>query len=212
MTSHEPRNASQPTLWILMVIGAIVIGLYPGIYFVADRKFGLLSSKPEILLQHMVWNIGFYTHILAGGVALLIGWAQFSLKFRQKYLTLHRKAGILYVLAAVLSSIAGIGIGFFATGGLISAAGFIFLGVIWFYTTVQAFLAIKNKNTVRHEMMMVYGYAACFAAVTLRIWLPLLILGFGDFLPAYQLVAWLSWVPNLFVAWWINRSIRPVQS
>ncbi|GAB4428835.1 MAG: hypothetical protein OHK0039_47410 [Bacteroidia bacterium] len=53
------------------------------------------------------------------------------------------------------------------------------------------------------------SYAACFAAVTLRLWLPILTALLGDFLPAYRIVAWLCWVPNLLVAlaviWWQRR-------
>ena len=57
--------------------------------------------------------------------------------------------------------------------------------------------------------MMIYSYAACFAAVTLRIWLHLLTALFGGFITAYTIVAWLSWVPNLIVANQIARRIVP---
>jgi uncharacterized membrane protein len=191
-----------------MVVLAIVIGLYPTIYFLIDRKFGLLSSKSIELLTDTFWNIGFYTHILLGGLALLIGWTQFSSKIRDNNLTLHKRIGKLYVIAVILSSIAGICISFFATGGVLSSLGFISLGIIWFSTTIIAFVNIKNKQIEKHQKMMVYSYAACFAAVTLRIWLPLLIIIFGDFITAYIIVAWLCWVPNLFVATLITRRIK----
>jgi dolichyl-phosphate-mannose--protein O-mannosyl transferase len=55
--------------------------------------------------------------------------------------------------------------------------------------------------------MMIYSYAACFAAVTLRIWLPLLIMIFGDFIIAYTIVAWMCWIPNLIVARLITRKL-----
>lgn len=55
---------------------------------------------------------------------------------------------------------------------------------------------------------MIYSYAACFAAVTLRIWLPLLTAAFlGDFIKAYTIVAWLCWVPNIIVAYFIVRRL-----
>jgi hypothetical protein len=60
--------------------------------------------------------------------------------------------------------------------------------------------------------MMIYSYAACFAAVTLRIWLPLLISITGDFFIAYPIVAWLCWVPNLIVANLIVKSMVPQTS
>lgn len=53
--------------------------------------------------------------------------------------------------------------------------------------------------------MMVYSFSACCAAVTLRLWLPLLLGGLRlDFDFAYPIVAWLCWVPNLLVAHSIN--------
>ena len=191
-----------------MVVLAIVIALYPGIYFIIDRKFGLLSSKPIELLTNSFWNIGFYTHILLGGLALLIGWTQFSSKIRDNNLTLHKRIGKIYVIAVFLSSITGICIGFFATGGFPSSLGFICLGIIWFSTTLKAYINIHNRQIVKHQKMMIYSYAACFAGVTLRIWLPLLIIIFGNFITAYTIVAWLCWVPNLFVANLITRRIK----
>ncbi|MDX6181131.1 DUF2306 domain-containing protein [Flavobacterium sp. Fl-77] len=198
---------TKKIMWILLIVFAIIIGLYPSIYFFIDRKFGLLSSKPAELLTNTFWNIGFYTHILLGGMALLIGWTQFSSKIRLKNLRLHKQIGKLYLISVMLSSIAGIYIGFFATGGLPSSLGFISLGIVWFYTTLNAYLQIKNKRIAQHQKMMVYSYAACFAAVTLRIWLPLLTIIYGDFLKAYITVAWLCWIPNLFIAHQINKQL-----
>ena len=194
-------------LWILLATLAMLIGLYPVIYFLFDRKFGLLNSKSVELLTDTFWNIGFYTHIIFGGVALFIGWTQFSPKMRKWSIKLHRQAGKVYVIAVLLSALAGIYIGFYATGGLISSAGFICLGIIWFYTTLKAYLYIKNGEIEPHQKMMVYSYAACFAAVTLRLWLPLLTMIYGDFVKAYLLVAWLCWIPNLIVAYIITRKI-----
>ena len=49
-------------------------------------------------------------------------------------------------------------------------------------------------------------FALIFAAVMLRIELPLLIIWFqGDFTPAYRIVAWLCWVPNLL---WADACVR----
>jgi uncharacterized membrane protein len=186
--------------WIIFALLAIGIGLYPILYLIADQKIGLLNSKSEALLSSLSWNIGFYTHLVFGGLALLIGWTQFSKSLRAKYLHVHRRIGKVYVLAVLLSASAGICIGFFATGGIIPAIGFICLGIIWLSTTLQAYLYIRKKDIDRHQIMMIYSYAACFAAVTLRIWLPVLVEIFHDFKTAYRIVAWLCWVPNILVA------------
>lgn len=190
---------------------AIAIGLYPAVYFIFDRRFGLLQSKSEVLLYDWLWNTGFYTHIVLGGVALLSGWSQFSSSIRARHLQLHRNLGKLYVACVLLSSVAGIYIGFFATGGVVAAAGFICLGLVWFSSTLFAYRSVLRKDTDTHEKLMMYSYGACFAAVTLRIWLPILSLLFEDFNRAYRIVAWLCWVPNILVAHWLVNQL-PVRN
>ncbi len=192
----------KKTAWFLFAFLCLGFGLYPLLYFILDEKFGLLNTKPLELLSDLVWRTAFYIHIILGGLALLVGWPQFNKKWRIKRLDIHRLLGKIYVTSVFASSLAGIFIGFQATGGLISKAGFISLGIIWFFSTLQAFLWIKKKDIIRHEKFMIFSYAACFAAVTLRLWLPLLIIYFeGEFIPAYRIVSWLCWVPNLIVAW-----------
>src|SRR5215212_10181532 len=95
-------------LKIVMAALALFVGLYPFRYFFVDRKFGLLQLKSEALLANAFWNIGFYSHIVPGGIALLIGWIQFNKKIRTKRLTWHRTIGKVYVCAALISSFAGI--------------------------------------------------------------------------------------------------------
>lgn len=193
--------------WAIFVFFALTIGLYPALYFILDRKFGLLGGKPEALLSDIFWNAGFYTHIIFGGIALLTGWIQFNKKIRDRNITLHRRFGQVYVAAALTSALAGIYIGFFASGGAIAAAGFISLGVVWFSTTFEAYRQILRKQIEIHKKWMFYSYAACFAAVMLRLWLPLLTLIFGDFITTYKLVAWLCWLPNLaFVRFFLLKT------
>jgi len=199
----------QKITWYLFAGLSISIGLYPLIYFLIDRHFGLLSHKTQALLTDQLWNIGFYGHIVLGGLALLIGWTQFSKKLRKNRMALHRAIGKVYVIAVLISGTCGIYIGAFATGGIISKTGFISLGIIWLASTLLAFKAIKNKKIERHERLMIISYAACFSAVTLRLWLPILTAFTGEFISAYRIVAWLSWVPNLVVAYFlINRADR----
>ncbi len=77
-------------LWIVFVILAVIIGLYPLSYLLFDMSNGLLGIKNKELLANYLWNISFYTHISFGGIALLIGWTQFVKKFRAKKMRLHR--------------------------------------------------------------------------------------------------------------------------
>jgi len=86
-----------------MVVLAILIGLYPSIYFLIDRNFGLLSSKSNEILTSTIWNIAFYIHIILGGLALLIGWLQFNSKIRIKRVKLHRLIGKVYIVSVFFS-------------------------------------------------------------------------------------------------------------
>ncbi len=195
-------------LWGVTIFFAIAIGCYPAIYFFVDRQFGLLAFKDRVLLESTVWNNMFYVHIVLGGIALLIGWLQFSVRLRERYLRAHRTVGIVYVVSVVLSALAGLYIAFYATGGIIAKTGFIGLAIAWLLTTIQAYRVILKRDIKLHQTLMIYSYAACLAAVTLRIWLPLLSIAFNDFIPAYRLVAWLCWVPNLMVAFLITRRLN----
>jgi len=60
-----------------------------------------------------------------------------------------------------------------------------------------------------HEKYMIFSFAACFASVTLRIWLPILTGLTGEFNSAYRIVAWLCWVPNILVAYFITKKPKP---
>jgi len=193
--------------WILLAVLSVLIGLYPLKYLLNEGKIGILNGKPDWLLTSEIWNISFYTHIILGGVALLIGWTQFNAKLRLNKPHIHKFLGKTYVISVLLSSFSGFYIALFADEGLWASLGFSCLAVIWFYTTLMAYLTVINKQLVRHQKMMIYSYAACFAAVTLRIWLPILIISIGNYRTSYIIVAWLSWIPNLFVAYLIVKRL-----
>ena len=136
----------------------------------------------------------------------MVGWIQFSKRFRNTNLSRHRIIGKIYVIAVLISGFCGGFIAFCATGGPVAKIGFFVLAVLWLYFTITAYLSIKKGDEEKHKVFMIYSYAACFGAVTLRIWLPLLMLLFGAFEPAYRIVAWLAWVPNLIFAYfWVRR-------
>ena len=191
--------------WIPLAILCVIVGAYPIVYLLADGKIGLLQIKSEDLMINLWWRLGFYAHIVCGGVALLVGWSQFVKSWRDRFPRVHRVVGKLYVLMVCVSSLAAVCISPQTSTGWIAGLGFGGLGVVWLYVTLQAYRSIRQKNLKRHECMMVYSYGACFAAVTLRMWLPLLIGVLRlDFAVAYPIVAWLCWVPNLIVAQSIN--------
>ena len=186
---------------IIFIILAVSIGLYPLLYFLVDMNQGLLTSKSDELLADSLWNTMFYAHIGFGGIAMLTGFSQFFQGIRAKHMRIHRRLGKIYCIVVMLSGIAGLYIAFYATGGKVSMLGFGSLAILWLWTTVRAYLAVINGKIDAHRRWMIRSYALCFAAVTLRLWLPLLTGAFGiDFMIAYPIIAWLCWVPNIIVA------------
>lgn len=195
------KKVQTSTGYVFMTVFAIFIGLYPLRFIGMAFEDGLLGSKSPDLLANNLYLLIFYTHISLGGLALLTGFSQFFKKLRKKRLGLHKFLGKIYVLSVLLSGAAGLVIAFFATGGIVSALGFGSLAILWLYTTANAYLTIKQGKIDAHQRWMIRSYALCFAAVTLRLYIPIFLAGLGmDFLPAYKIIAWLCWIPNLLVA------------
>ncbi len=108
--------------------------------------------------------------------------------------------GRIYLLSVLVSAAAGLYLAFPAFGGLPARIGFGLLGVLWLATGWIAYRRIRQGDVQMHRRWIIRNYALTFSAVTLRLWL-LLLVAFGyDFPEAYPAVAWLAWVPNLLVA------------
>ncbi|WP_347174993.1 DUF2306 domain-containing protein [Polaribacter uvawellassae] len=192
---------SKIRYWVIAFF-SIAIGLYPLIYLIVDMEAeGFLQSKPINILENSLWRIAFFSHIYFGGVSLLVGWSQFSKRIRGKRLKLHRLLGKIYVIAVLISAIAGFYVALFANGGIVAQLGFSFLAIGWFFTTLKGYKTIKKKNVIPHRKWMIRSYAHTLAAVTLRLWLPTLpaILNIS-FDEAYIIISWLCWVPNIIIA------------
>jgi len=195
----------------MLAVLATFIGLYPLFYFF-QSNFGLLGNKNSALLASEVWSSAFYMHITAGGLALLFGWVQFSQKIRISAPAIHRNLGKLYLLFALCSSVSAAYLAIHANGGMIAAMGFLCLAIVWFSSTFMGYTSIVKGRVTRHQQFMIFSYAACFAAVTLRLWLPLLVAIYQDFIKAYVIVAWLCWLPNMFVAYLLTRNINKTEN
>src|SRR5258708_35055586 len=90
--------------------------------------------------------------------------------------------------------------------------GFGLLAVLWLFATAMAYRYIRARDQVSHRRWMIRSYALTFAAVTLRIYLPLSQVAGIPFDAAYQTISWLCWVPNLIVAEWIILQHRQGES
>jgi hypothetical protein len=160
---------------------------------------------------------------VTGGIALLVGPWQFIRRVR-RIPRLHRYLGRIFLFAGVLpSSLAGIVVAWLTTAGPLASLGFALLDVAWFTTAAAGYRAARARRYRDHERWMIRAFGLTFAAVTLRLWLPTLILVqlpflhsryHGDFDAlfdtAYAFVPWLCWIPNLIVVeLYLRRRHRP---
>lgn len=154
-------------------------------------------------------RVGIYTHIFASSVALALGPFQFLARLRAARPVLHRWSGRTYLGIGVLpGGLSGLLVAFNAYGGPLARAGFACLAVAWLYTGLRAYLAIRRRDIASHQTWMIRNFALTFAAVTLRIWLPGMVIAGMPMAVAYVVVAWLCWVPNLVAAEMSNAMTR----
>ena len=190
---------------IVMVFLSVAIFLYAMSYLNFQVQ-NLLREKGDLVNSH--WYLAFfYLHTTGGGLALLLGSVQFFPKLRNQYLTIHRNIGKGYVVACLIGGTSGLVLAVLANGGWIAKTGFTMLAVFWLYSTYQAYSAIRRKAIESHQIWMLRSFALTFAAVSLRLEIPLYLMLGMEFLDAYRLVSWSCWVLNLLVAEWLVRRL-----
>lgn len=194
-----------------VLASAVLYFLAIGVAMYAAIAYGFFPLgalvHPDMKAAFAAHAAAIYTHVFASIVALALGPFQFSIKLRQRHLTLHRWIGRTYLSVGVLvGGLAGLYMAQFAYGGVVSRMGFTALALAWLGSGVMAYRAIRRRDMANHRAWMVRNYALTFAAVTLRLYLPLALVGDLEFGEFYPVVAWLCWVPNLIWAEWFVRS------
>ena len=191
--------------WAVAALASLVVA-----YAVAYVVVGPPMYPPNLAASFRARPWGIYPHALFGALALGTGAAQLHPGLLVRRRALHRTLGTVYVASCAVVGLAGLYMAAYAAGGAVPRAGFGLLAVLLLATTGAAYRAARRREIRAHRAWMLRSFALIFAAVTLRVELPLLIVAFrGDFTPAYQVVAWLCWVPNLaFAEWRVRRSRR----
>lgn len=173
---------------------------------------GVEQSMSFVAYHALERPIEFYLHIGLAPVALALLPFQFWQGLRQRRPALHRWIGRAYGVAILLSGLGGLMMAIGTTSGPVAGLGFGVLALLWLGVTGWGiWLAIQGR-IADHRRWMIRSGALTFAAVTLRLYLPLLFATLGEE-AGYTLVAWACWVPNVLVAeWFIRRKGKPATS
>lgn len=179
-------------------------------YIPYNTDVGFLRIKQQYIdIDH--WRIAFFIHVYASLWVLLAGFTQFSRGLQRKNSPLHRVLGYIYVVNILaVTGPAGLIMGFYANGGLLSRVAFVLLAALWIFFTAMALVKARQKDFRSHRYYMIRSYALTLSALTLRAW-KYAITNTMSLPPmdVYRVVAWAGWGINLLVAeWMIWREIR----
>ena len=206
ISSKPPRRV--PVAWWCAAVFVLAISAYSLRYVVlGDRAY-----EPDLAPSFRARPLTVMAHTLFGPIALTLGLVNLlpAMRQRRRWLV-HRWLGRIYLIASIVLGLAGLSLSLHAVGGPGPRTAFGLLALATIGASLMGYRSIRARNVRQHREWMLRSYALIFAAVTLRIWVPILITAYqGQFVPAYRWAAWLCWVPNaLFVEWIIRRGWQP---
>jgi uncharacterized membrane protein len=211
MTPAATWRTRSAFWWILL--SALAIAVFAPLPYALKSLAELTDSGQELAANYVdrptVVQAAFYLHIGFGGLALLLSPFQFATRLRTRVPHVHRVVGRVAVASIALAGTGGLVLAPHSLAGPVGTLGFGLLAVLWVTFAGTAFRAIRRRDVAAHRRWMVRTFALTYAAVTLRLWLFVLIAaqtglagvdGQTAFERAYLLVPFLAWVPNLLVA------------
>ncbi|GJD00766.1 Membrane protein [Colletotrichum higginsianum IMI 349063] len=202
---QTPLSASKLGMdrrWWLLAVPALWIVAHNVQYIFGVPYMG----DPEVMWATRRRLFG-KLHILGGGFAMFCGPLQFLGGLRRHYPAAHRWIGRVYNLGIAVGGANAFKMALAASCHPLGQIGFAVLAGIWLATCALGLLAVLQGDVEAHKHWMMRNYAATYAAVTLRVQMPLLMA--SGMLPyhAAAVAGWTSWIPNLVAAeWWITRS------
>lgn len=215
------RNWGRTTAVWWLALSAVAIAVFAPLPYLTTSLTTLAEEDsrlaPNYAGRSTPIQIAFYVHIVLGGTALLLSPIQLSTRLRARARGLHRMTGRITLSAIIVAGTAGAVLSPVNKAGPVGVAGFGLLALLWVSFAVAAWRAARRRDVRAHRRWAVRAFALTYAAVTLRLWLAVLIAaqaglaGTDDgvaFDRAYYAVPFLCWVPNLLVAQWL-LSRRP---
>lgn len=203
MSTNPAQQFFLKSGWVIITAFSVFLFSMTTLYFVYydDATYNFLAKKQEVVFN-VFWRTSFYIHITGGMLALIIGPFQFIKKLRNKFLKVHRSLGKIYLGSIMfLAAPSGLFMAFYAEGGPLAVVGFSIMALVWLITTFMAYETIRKRNVDAHKRWMVRSFALTFAAVTLRLYVPIASAWFHIPGPLVETTsAWVSWLPNLLLA------------
>jgi uncharacterized membrane protein len=184
-----------------------------GIAFYSARYLLHPPRTPAQALHNPLGVPWLFIHVAGAVTALALGSLQFIPALRRGSGPPHRWVGRIYVVGCLVGGLAGLILAPGSSAGPIASAGFGGLALLWIVVNLLGWRAVMRGRFAEHRRWMIRSWALTLAAVTLRLYLPLVMILDLPFLPWYRAISFLAWVPNLVAAeLWLRRIPPPAQT
>jgi uncharacterized membrane protein len=154
------RFRSKTVLWISLGLTALFVFITSEVllitYYPMYHAYRLQVIADRRLL---------IPHTLFGMMALLIGPIQFSSRFRQSHLNIHRVLGRVYVISVFIAAATGVAL----AGGRPGFPGTSMQAAAWVVCTTAALITARNRQIIQHRQWMARSYAVTFTFVSSRV-------------------------------------------
>lgn len=200
MTAPIPTLPTKATSWPVRIAWMLTAFLCLAI---AGYSARYLLHPPRTSADALSNPFGvpwLFIHVAGAVTALVLGSLQFLPALRRGAGPPHRWIGRTYVVGCLVGGTAGLILAPGSSAGPIASAGFGSLAVTWIAVNLLGWRAAVQGRFVEHRRWMIRSWALTLAAVTLRLYLPLVMALDLPFLPWYRAISFLAWVPNLIAA------------
>ena len=150
----------KAVLWISLGLITLFVVITSEVLLVTDYPMYHAYRLQVISDRHLL-----IPHSLCGLFALIAGPLQFSSRFRQRYLKMHRVIGRLYVICVFIGAFTGIALAWGRPG----LPGTSMQAAAWIVCTTAAFIAARNRHMIQHRQWMARSYAVTFTFVSSRV-------------------------------------------
>jgi uncharacterized membrane protein len=147
-------------LWVALGLTVLFVFITSELLLVTDYPMYHAYRLQVIADRHLL-----IPHTLSGVMALLIGPLQFSSRFRQRHLKIHRVLGRIYVVSVFIGSFTGIAL----AAGRPGLPGTSMQAAAWMVCTTAAFVTARNRQIAAHRQWMARSYAVTFTFVSSRV-------------------------------------------
>ena len=195
------RRIAYWIMWSTCALLCVALALFSYRYLLGP------ATVPPVIANNVLKNPWLSVHVAGAATALLLGPLQFLSVLRARFGSLHRWIGRIYVVSCLVGGVAGFVLALGASTGPISTIGFGSLATFWIVTTSLAWRRAMQRRFTEHRAWMMRSFALTFAAVTLRLYLPMVSFFPVHFDDAYRAISFLCWMPNLvLVEFYLRRT------